>query len=338
MLPISSLLQPSFFLWQAENKIIKPLLLLNHITSRFAQKNHFKNKNHQNYFDNPLLKTGDEIQVLSESFHKMVDDINMYVDSISNSIAEKERHNAQMEIAARIQSDMLPSAEKAAALHKDVFLNAGMYAAQEIGGDFYDFFLLDENNIAIIIADVSGKGIPAALYMVTTRTLLRSNLQNCSSLQEALDKTNNQLTENNETAMFVTLFAGILNIAARTLKYINAGHNPPLLISSAEKSVTFLNNISGPILGVVSNINYKVHTLNLNKNDALFLYTDGITEAINAHEELFTAQKLQQELLFFANNNMDDEKIIYFIKQQIELFADETPQADDITMLFVRLP
>jgi sigma-B regulation protein RsbU (phosphoserine phosphatase) len=208
-----------------------------------------------------------------------------------------------------------------------------MRPAKEVGGDFYDFFLVSEDKLGIIIADVSGKGIPAALFMVIAKTLIKNNAQYGLSPKEVFETVNNLLCENNEAQMFVTAILGYLDIPSGKLTLVSAAHNPPL-IKRADGRFDWLKIKSGFVLAGMEDIFYKEHEIILSSGDIFFLYTDGVTEAMNKDSKLFG----EQRLLDTVNNDHDlplkefDEKI----KSEIDKFANGADQTDDITMLMLR--
>jgi len=218
--------------------------------------------------------------------------------------------------------------------HRPEFdIYAYMLPAKEVGGDFYDFFLIDENKLAVVIADVSDKGVPAALFMVIAKTLIKNNAQYGKSPKEIFETVNDMLCENNDADMFVTAFMGIFDISTGRFAYVNAGHNPPL-IKRMGAHYEWLPIKPGFVLAGMNRMKYQQDEIILNEGDALYLYTDGVTEARNRQGKLFTESKL----LEVANNNRQcaPKEFIDNIKREIDSFADGAVQADDITMLVFR--
>jgi serine phosphatase RsbU (regulator of sigma subunit) len=245
---------------------------------------------------------------------------------------EKERIGAELNVATQIQANMLPCTFPAFPDRGEFDIYASMTPAKEVGGDFYDFFLVDERTLAIVMADVSGKGVPAALFMVIAKTLIKNNAQSGQSPKEVFETVNNILCENNDAGMFVTVFLGYLDIPGGRLTFVNAGHNYPLLRSG--ESFDWLKTKPNFILAGMEDSFYKQHEAVLKPGDELFLYTDGVTEAVNNENELFGDQKLIEA----ANDSLDLplKDFTVSIKREIDKFAQGAEQADDITMLALR--
>ena len=205
-----------------------------------------------------------------------------------------------------------------------------MEPAKEVGGDFYDFFLVDDRHLAIVISDVSGKGVPAALFMVIAKTLIKNQTQPGIPLGEVFTRVNNQLCENNGEAMFVTSFMGVLDLDTLAFTFVNAGHNPPLLMRSGQ-SYEFLQVKPGFVLAGLEGVRYKEETMQLSHGDRLFLYTDGVTEAINAASELYGEDRLKAALNKGAA--LQPEELLAAVKTSMNEFTAGAEQFDDITML-----
>ncbi|MEG0771065.1 MAG: PP2C family protein-serine/threonine phosphatase [Clostridia bacterium] len=278
------------------------------------------------------IKTGDEIELLSKSIYKMEIDINEYINNLTKITAEKERIGAELNVATQIQADMLPSIFPAFPGRPEFDIFATMQPAKEVGGDFYDFFLIDDDHLAIVIADVSGKGVPAALFMVIAKTLIKNHTQNKKSAAEIFTNTNEQLCENNKEGMFVTGWMGILEITTGKFIYVNAGHNPPL-IKRQNGEYEYLKSRPGFVLAGMEGVKYKQNEMQLNVGDSLYLYTDGVTEATNASEKLYGEDRLQN--ILNLNINCSPEEILKVVKTDIDKFVGEAPQFDDITMLAI---
>jgi len=242
-------------------------------------------------------------------------------------------HAKELEHAALIQRSMLPGKFPPFPHRKDFALHAQMVPAREVGGDLFDFFLLDDEHLAFAIGDVSGKGAPAALFMAMTRTLLRVT----SRLQEPPGKCfarmNATLAEQNESSMYVTLFYGVLNTRTGELQFGNAGHNPPYVISR-DGNPRPLPQKSGPMLGVWENFDYKTHTDHIDPGENVLLYTDGVTEATDRNGDFFSEQRLEQCLA--ANAQVTPEFQVRNLHAAVKDFSKGAPQADDITVLSLR--
>jgi sigma-B regulation protein RsbU (phosphoserine phosphatase) len=238
-----------------------------------------------------------------------------------------------LDIAREIQTSILPKTFPAFPNRNEFDLYASMDAAKSVGGDFYDFFLIDENKLGVVIADVSGKGIPAALFMAVSRTMLKTTAMGNISTSECLTKTNNMLCSESVNSMFVTLFYGIINLTTGEMNYSNAGHNPPYILKSDGK-VELLEGTGEIVLAALEGINYTQHHTILNPGDAIYMYTDGITEAMNINNELFTDERLKEVLQTVAGNSC--KQIIDSVRKEVEEFSKGAEQSDDITAIAVR--
>lgn len=243
---------------------------------------------------------------------------------------EKERISAELNVATEIQTSMLPSIFPAFTDREEFDIYATMQPAKEVGGDFYDFFSIDDDHIAVVIADVSGKGVPAALFMVVAKTLIKNHAQSGLTPVEVFALVNAQLCENNEVGMFVTAFMGVFEISTHQFTCVNAGHNPPLL-KRADGSFEYLKLHTGFVLGGMEEIKYKQLEMQLANGDELYLYTDGVTEATNAKDELYGEERLLSVLN--RNAGLKPEALLASIQKDIDSFVNEAPQFDDITMV-----
>lgn len=247
---------------------------------------------------------------------------------------EKERISAELNVATEIQTSMLPSIFPDFADRAEFEIYATMQPAKEVGGDFYDFFAIDDDHLAVVIADVSGKGVPAALFMVIAKTLIKNHTQAGFTPVEIFTLVNAQLCENNEVGMFVTAFMGVYEISTHHFTGVNAGHNPPLL-KKADGSFEYLKLHTGFVLGGMEEIKYQQFEMQLANGDELFLYTDGVTEATNDKDELYG----EERLLAILNNNteLNTDKLLSRIKKDIDSFVHGAPQFDDITMVAFKI-
>ena len=264
----------------------------------------------------------------NEEFASLSDDINSTVATLKRYIAEAAaRIDKELEYAKQIQLSALPTNFP---IGEEYNIYAQMIAAKEVGGDFYDFYKLNENTVAFLVADVSGKGIPAAMFMMTAKTIIKDLAESGMDVNDIFTKANQKLCENNESGMFVTAWMGILDIPSGKLKFANAGHNPPLF-KRADGSFEYLKTRAGFVLAGMEGIRYRVNEITLNCGDRLFLYTDGVTEATNENNELYG----EDRLLSFMNKNLElnQTKLLPKLKKDIDKFVGEAPQFDDITML-----
>lgn len=247
-----------------------------------------------------------------------------------NAHSELVSIRQELDVARRMQQSILPTRFPD---RPDFKLYARMTPAKEIGGDFYDFFWLDERRLGVVIADVSGKGVPAALFMAVSRTLLRATAPASPLPGDCVAATNDLLAQDNDAAMFVTLFYGVLDITTGELAYANAGHNPPYILRAGGE-LEMLPGTGGMAVGIMDGMDYSEATVRLSPGDDLFLFTDGVTEAINARDEEFGTPLLEETLR--SGMGMNVRGVVDHVVQQVERFADGTPQADDITCLCLR--
>jgi len=276
-----------------------------------------------------ILKSGDEFQTIAESYNRMVGDIKYYMDNLATVTADRERIATELNVATEIQASMLPNIFPAFPERNEFDIYAVMFPAREVGGDFYDFFFIDKNTLAVVIADVSDKGIPAALFMVIAITLIKNNALEGKPPAKVFETINNLLCKNNDTGMFVTAFMGYIDIPTGRVTYVNAGHNPPLI--KQDGKYEFMKIDSDLMLAVYQDIKYTQEEVKLNTGDMLYLYTDGVTEAMNRTRKLFTDKRLLEKAGLYTGCNV--EEFILKIKDEIDTFSDGAEQADDITML-----
>ena len=278
-------------------------------------------------------RTGDEIEVLAESFAKQSARTELYIDQIKRVTAEQERIGTELEMASRIQSSQLPRLFPPFPNRKEFGLFASMTPAKEVGGDFYDFFMIDDDHIAFVIADVSGKGVPASLVMMVSRVLIKSSLQNGKNPAEALESVNNQLCEGNDEGYFITVWLAVFEISTGKGVAANAGHEHPVLRRAGGGYELQVYRHSMPV-GSMKGIPFRQHDFLLNPGDSFFVYTDGVAEATNEQKEMFGTKRMLDAL----NKDPDapPEQILPNVKSEIDRFVDGAEQFDDITMLGFR--
>jgi sigma-B regulation protein RsbU (phosphoserine phosphatase) len=275
------------------------------------------------------IHTGDEFEDLAHSFNTMAADLKEHMDELERTTAEKERFAKELEIAKGIQQSFLPDTAPDIA---GIEIAAKNIPALEVGGDFYDFIPLGKDRWGLVIADVSGKGVPAALFMALSRTLIRASTLANADPAVAIGHANQLICEDSKTDMFVTLFYAILDSRAMTLDYVNAGHNPPLLLKGTSSDVVLLK-ARGIALGLTDEMDLQSARMDLRPGDVLVLYTDGVTEAINDHEEEFGEQRLLSVIM--ENRTLPAAELLEKILDTISTFAGNRPQHDDITLLIL---
>jgi len=278
-------------------------------------------------------RTGDEIEILADSFASLSAKTLQYVDQVKQVTAEKERIGAELTMANAIQRSQLPRLFPPFPNRHEFNLFAAMKPAKEVGGDFYDFFMVDNDHVALVMADVSGKGVPAALFMMVTRMLIKSRIQSGESPAEALTNVNRQLCESNELGFFVTAWLAVLEISTGKGVAVNAGHEHPVLRRSGEKYELILYRHS-LALAALDGVQFKQHEFQLFPGDSIFVYTDGVTEATSSEKELFGTERMLAAL----NKTPDAEpdEILANVMGDINRFMDGEDQFDDITMMCLK--
>ena len=275
----------------------------------------------------------DEIQWLADSFREMTIRMDNYTKELTAVTAEKERIGAELNVATQIQADMLPRIFPPFPDREEFDLYAVMDPAKEVGGDFYDYFLIDDDHLALVMADVSGKGVPAALFMVIAKTLLKNRAQAGGGPDEILRDVNDQLCEGNEADMFATCWLGILTLSTGHLITANAGHEN-LAVYRKGAGFELIKDRHGLPLAAMEGSRYRTHELDLGHGDALFIYTDGVPEATNGANELFGMERAVEALNKVGEKT--PREIIVSIREDVDAFVGDAPQFDDMTMLCLR--
>lgn len=283
----------------------------------------------------PRPSSRDEVGALTRDFQVMRDSLNDHIRRLTETTAARERMESELKIAHDIQMSILPKTFPPFPSRDEFDLYATIAPAREVGGDFYDFFQIDDARLCFVIGDVSGKGVPAALFMAVTKTLIKSFARDKQDVspEAILGHVNEELSTDNDACMFVTLFCGVLHTLTGEVLYANAGHNPPLLVRR-DGNVSWLPKARALMAGPMPGIRYSLERLVLEPGDTLFLYTDGVTEAMNPAEELFSEPRLEQELSAFSGQPVRSgiESVISSIRR----FAGEAEQSDDITVMAIR--
>lgn len=275
------------------------------------------------------IKTGNEIEELAIAFSSMIDKINNYCKNLAEITEERKRGIIELSLAVKIQESILPRKFPAFPDRADFEIFADMTPAKNLGGDFYDFFLIDDNKLCFVVADVSGKGIPAALFMMSARTIIKNLVLITSDVLEIVTELNNQLNQGNETYMFVSAFISMIDLQTGIMTFVSAGHNPPL-IKRASGNFEYMKVKNNCILGIEENVNFEKQEIKLEKEDVIFVYTDGVTEARN-EENLYGTSRLEETLNKEYNGNIYN--IVPKIRKSIDEFSEGKSQYDDITML-----
>lgn len=251
-----------------------------------------------------------------------------YMEKQRKLTIEKSRLESELEVASVIQQSLLPGISNTYPGRKEVEVDGYMKAAKEVGGDFYDIFFVRPTKIAFVIGDVSGKGVPAALFMASSKIILQNCVRDIIDLAQAVETANNAICDSNEADMFITIWVGVLNLEDGSLTYVSAGHNPPIL--SRKDSEEFIESKHDLVMGGMNGVKYEANTIQLNDNDVVYLYTDGVTEAEDKNHNLFGEDRL---LKCFKGETSDPTELIGEVRESINEFINGNSQFDDITML-----
>ncbi len=313
--------------WKSLRKnFIKPMMLIRDNVQEFARSEDKKE------VELGPIETGDEIEDLANTIHQMEEDIVQYIDNLQSITAEKERINVELNIAHRIQAAMLPRKFPPFPDKKEFEIYATMDPAKAVGGDFYDFFLIDDDHLGLVLADVAGKGIPAALFMAITKVLIkhRALMDDKFSTSGILRYVNNLLSENNDAEMFATVWMCIVELSTGKATISNCGHEHPAFKPNGGKFElkTYKHSMA---VATFPNIKIEEHEVMLNPGDTIFVYTDGVAEATNSDEKLFGAKRMLESLN--KEPDADVQKLLENVKADIDDFVGDAPQFDDITML-----
>ena len=313
----------SFIALMQGGKIVKPLNTMKKRISDMGEENLVFNME-------DTYRTGDEIEILADSFSRLSKKTVDYVEQVRTVTAEKERISSELQMAAAIQSSMLPHIFPSFPDRKEFDLYASMDPAKEVGGDFYDFFLIDDDHLCMVIADVSGKGVPGALFMMISKVIL----QNCAflsdSAEEILAQANSAICANNQADMFVTVWIGILEISTGKLTAANAGHEFPVLKRAGGKYELYKDH-HGFVIGGMPGMKYRQYELQLHPGDRLFVYTDGVPEATDADSQLFGTDRMLSALN--EKDAADPKEVVQVVHEAVDRFVKDAEQFDDMTML-----
>ena len=299
---------------------------------------HFVNKKHDKINIAPIeidTKSNDEIGILTNAFNKMMVDVKKYAKHIEEITIEKEQVAAELSVATQIQKSLIPHIFPAFPELEEMDVYAIMKPAQKVGGDFYDFFLMDSEHLAFVIADVSGKGISAALFMVIAKTLIKNEANSSKDPGKILERVNQQMCMDNNLGMFITVFFGVLNLKTGEIEYSNAGHTKPIgkMQSKSFKEIDIKKQF---VLGGMPNLKFKTDKIWMKKGDILFMYTDGISEAQDKNGICWGKDNIISSLDTLDTNKCDLKFISENICDKAYSFMGDIPQSDDITMLIIK--
>jgi sigma-B regulation protein RsbU (phosphoserine phosphatase) len=280
----------------------------------------------------PAVRSQDEVGTLSRAFLQMKTSLREHIKKLTETTAAKERIESELTIAHDIQMGLLPKIFPPFPDRSEIDIFATMAPAKEVGGDFYDFFFVDHTHLCFVIADVSGKGVPAALFMAMSMALFKATARYGLPPDQILSRVNNELARENDSCMFVTSFLGILDTETGELTYANGGHNPPLHLR--RDGVARLPASGSLMVGAMEDAPYRADRLLLQPGDSLFLHTDGVNEAMNANQEIFSDERLQCTLSDL--NGRPVKEVVYRVMADIRSFTGDAPQSDDITMMMIQ--
>ena len=314
------------FYFSIRKRIIRPVVKLTQSVRTMQESV----KNRQPVVTN--VRTGDEIEELAVSFEHMNIDLIGYIDENTRITAEKERIDTELSLATDIQAGMLPDKFPAFPDRKEFDIYASMKPAKEVGGDFYDFFMIDENKLGLVMADVSGKGVPAALFMMQSKIILKNYALMDLSPKAVIEEVNRQICESNPHGMFVTIWLGVLDLKTGVLTAANAGHEKPAL-KQADGSFELFRDKHGIMVGYMDGVPFKEYELKLSKGAKLFLYTDGVAEATDANEQLFGTDRMIDALR--TAEDKTPKEILEAVDEAVNEFVGSAPQFDDLTMLCI---
>ena len=322
----------TLFVFITDRKITKPVHRLSENTASYVKLMKDAVSPEELVYEKVRIRSDDEIQDLSKSISRMADEIKDYMVNLETVMAEKERIGAELNVATQIQADMLPRIFPPFPDRHEFDIYASMTPAKEVGGDFYDFFFVDHDHLALVCADVSGKGVPAALFMVIAKTLIKNRAQLGGSPSEVLAYANEQLCEGNDAELFVTVWLAIIEISTGRGIAANAGHEHPALMR-ANGEFELVKYRHSPAVATFPGLTFKEHEFELNPGDKLFVYTDGVTEATDSSNVLFGEERLVASLN--SGKDFTPDKLIENVKSDIDRFVGDAPQFDDITMLSI---
>ena len=329
---LSALAMTIMYSW-LKKRVILPVQRLKEVSEKIVSSSRETDDPQELILADPEIHTGDEMEVLAVALSDMFADMKLYMTDLLKVTKEKERIGAELNVATQIQADMLPRIFPPFPDRSEFDIYATMQPAKEVGGDFYDFFMLDEDHLGLVMADVSGKGVPAALFMVIAKTLIKNRAQMGGSPAEVLAYVNEQLCDGNDAELFVTVWFAILELSTGKGIAANAGHEHPVLRRSGGDYELVVYRHS-PAVATLPGIRFREHEFELHPGDRVFVYTDGVPEAINEKEEDYGSDRMLAAL----NSCPPDtpmKETLRLVREDLDRFAGEMPQFDDVTMMAI---
>ena len=317
------------FLRRMKKTVVKPINAIADAAQQYAADK-MAGAHNTDHFTALDIHTGDEIENLALTVRDMEYDLTDYEKNLTTITAEKQRIHTELTLANKIQADMLPNIFPAFPDRKEFQICASMTPAKEVGGDFYDYFLVDDDHLALVMADVSGKGVPAALFMMMTMIMIQNQAMTGKSPKDVLSSVNDQICHHNREQMFVTIWLGILEISTGRLIASNAGHEKPI-VKQPDGDYEMIADKHGFVIGAMEEIQYRDYELQLRPGSRLFLYTDGLMEASDETDELFGSERALETLS--RAGDAAPQELLEFVRNEVKRFEGDAPQFDDLTML-----
>ena len=316
-----------------KKRLVEPINMIAEASEKFISDRDGSEKR-ESFFSGLDIHTGDEIEHLAKTMAHMETALYEYGENLLKVTKEKERIGTELSLARKIQSDMLPSIFPPFPERRDFDIYASMTPAKEVGGDFYDFFLIDRDHLGLVMADVSGKGVPAALFMMMSKILINNFAMMGASPAKVLEQTNDAVCQHNEEEMFVTVWYGVLELSTGKITAANAGHDFPI-IRKEDGDFELFRDKHGFVIGGMEGTRYSEYEMTLEKGGTLFLYTDGAPEATSADDELFGTDRLLEVLN--AHKGSDPKELLSEVKAAIDKYVGDAEPFDDLTMLGIKL-
>ena len=322
------------YLIDMEHFLVRPIRRMAAVSDSFVKKMQNNAAPEELVYNDAGIKASGELQLLADNVKSLADSVAAYMTNIKTVTAERERIGTELNLAHKIQADMLPNTFLSFPDRHEFEIFASMTPAKEVGGDFYDFFLIDDDHLGIVMADVSGKGVPAALFMMMSKILIKNLAMQGHSPAKVLELTNAAICQNNRAEMFVTVWFGVMEISTRKMAAANAGHEYPI-IQKANGAFELFKDKHSFVVGGMDDMKYTEYEIPFEEGGTLFLYTDGVTEATNADNVLFGTDRLLE--VMNRHTDSDPQTLLTQIKAAVDAFVGEADQFDDLTMLGIHL-